>query len=87
MKYILIPIFRLVSIPIWIAIISFAFVVVLISCAWDWDITPFTGLFEDNSGFTGFWRSDDYRASGGKCGYYYKTVFHYIINKKTYANG
>lgn len=87
MKYILIPIFRVVWIFTLAAVFSFMLIVLLASCIWDGKIDALRDIFTDGSAFDGLWRSDDYRASGGKSGYYYKTFFHYIINKKTYANG
>lgn len=85
MKYIIIPLFRIVTLPIVVLFLLLSVLVLCIGAIYNWDFNTIKELFTDNSNFKGFWRSDLYRISDGHSGYYYKIFWHYIINKKSYG--
>ena len=84
MKYIIIPLFRLVTLPV---ILLYIFCVIMLACArdlWTWRFDELKYLMNKKS----FHTYERYNECGGNLiDYYeYKTLWSYIINKKTYAN-
>jgi len=86
MKYLIIPICRIVTLPVVVAISLFALIGYLLVSLWNCNFEPLLWLIEDDGVSDKFWRSDEYRMSGGKVGYCYKTFWHYLVYKKTYGN-
>ena len=82
MKHIIIPLFRLITLPF-----LFLYLILIISgyiiyCLWEWDFTNFM-KFEDFSLFNKtkpFYINYD---CFNNYNYSYKTLFHYIFNIKT----
>jgi len=85
MKYIIIPLFRIVTLPL---ILIFCFGIMFIhflSGVWDWDKNEMEELF-DVGFILKFLYSGRYVRSRGSHGYKYDSIFEYIINKKTCGN-
>lgn len=83
MKYIIIPIFRIITLPLIVIFIIFTWMVNLFFCLWDWD---FQDLFqaEDFSLSKNkplFIKFNNY---SNKPIYHYDTLLDYILNRKKY---
>ena len=83
MKYIIIPIFRILTLPLIIIFVIFNWIIYLFLCLWNWD---FENLFqfEDfslNKNKPLFIKFNNYSNSPT---YHYDTLLDYILNRKKY---
>lgn len=80
MKYILIPIFRVITLPFLTAYLLLILIAYVIHCLWEWDFENFL-QFEDISfkKDKDFFRKDNFWEEK----YAYKTFLDYILNRKS----
>lgn len=86
MKYIIIPLFRILTFPIISAYIFGFFLVFALEALWNFNLDNMRDIFINRGAF---YTCIHYNDCNGKTDYLYcyKTVWNYLINKKTYGNG
>lgn len=83
MKYIIIPLFRIITLPILMVYIFIVIISFILIDLWNWDFYDLEYLLNRTS----FYSYERYNKCGGDLieQYHYKTLWHYIINKKSYG--
>lgn len=85
MKYIIIPIFRILTLPIMIIFVIFSWIIYLFLCLWNWN---FENLFQ----FEDFSLNKNkplfikFTYYSNKPIYHYDTLLDYILNRKKYES-